>query len=68
MKGMTILPMTRTDPNDSKREVFIFIDIDLRPEYEREFYEDVGEFRKYYRSLRSMNGLIAEARRRQYGN
>lgn len=56
---------TKQDPNDYKREVIVFIYTDEIPKLEQEWRlaRAVGDLRKYHRSLKIVNRLVAEARK-----
>jgi len=53
LNGMIVLT-TRDDPNDYKREVFVFIDTKERPELEVAWRENIGGYRSYYASLKTV--------------
>jgi len=53
LNGMVVLT-TRDDPNDYKRQIFIFIDIAERPDLEQAWQDNTGDFRSYYASLKTV--------------
>jgi hypothetical protein len=58
---------TRQDPNDYKREVVVFLlDADI-PELEVEWRKGTptGELKTYHRSLKIVNRLVNEARKKR---
>lgn len=62
MMGMTPVT-TRDDPNDHKREVFVFIDAPERPQYEEDWRNDKGGYRSYFTSLKTMQHMLRRRRR-----
>lgn len=61
MKGMTLLT-TRQDPNDFKRQIFVFVDTLDRPTYEQEFLNDEGKFKTYFWALKSVQRVLFKDR------
>lgn len=56
-RGMAILT-TRDDPNDQKREIFVFIDTPERTQYESDWRDDKDGCRSYWRSLRTVKHTL----------
>ena len=55
------------DPNDYKREVCVFIYSDKIPQLEQDwrFGKAIGDLKKYHRSLKIVNRLVNEARKKR---
>lgn len=64
LQGMTPIT-TRDDPNDYKREVFIFIDVPEREQYEEDWKNDKGGYRTYYTSLKIVQHMLRRRRPRK---
>lgn len=62
-KGMVAVT-TRDDPNDYKREIFVFVDVPERPDYEQEWREDKTGHRSYYTSLKIVQHMLRGRKRR----
>lgn len=57
LRGMILLT-TRPDPNDRKRQIYVFVDDPIRHTLEAEFHEDVGEFKSYFWSLKTVQRML----------
>ena len=62
-RGMIVLA-TRDDPNDHKREIFVFVDVPERSEYEQEWRDNVGGHRSYYASLKTVQHKLRGRKRK----
>ena len=57
LRGLILLT-TRPDPNDRKRQIYVFVDDPIRPTLEAEFHDDVGEFKSYFWSLKAVQRML----------
>jgi hypothetical protein len=56
-RGMELLS-TIPDKFDRKRRAFVFVDIPERVQYEADWDKDIGGFRKYFKSLKTVQHMI----------
>jgi len=57
LRGLILLT-TRPDPNDRKRQIYVFVDDSNRPTLEAEFHDNVGEFKSYFWSLKTVQRML----------
>lgn len=57
LRGIILLT-TRPDPNDRKRQIYVFVDEDNIPVLEAEFHDDFGEFKSYFWSLKTVQRML----------
>lgn len=57
LRGIILLT-TRPDPNDRKRQIYVFVDEDNIPTLEAEFHEGFGEFKNYFWSLKAVQRML----------
>lgn len=61
LRGIILLT-TRPDPNDRKRQIYVFVDEDTIPGLEAEFHDDFGEFKSYFWSLKTVQRMLYKDR------
>lgn len=62
-RGMELLS-TIPDKYDRKRQAFVFIDIPERVQYEADWDADLGGYRSYYKSLKTVQHRLYPERKR----
>jgi len=61
LRGIILLT-TRPDPNDRKRQIYVFVDEDIIRTLEAEFADDFGEFKSYFWSLKAVQRMLYKDR------
>jgi hypothetical protein len=57
LRGIILLT-TRPDPNDRKRQIYVFVDEPGIAILEAEFSDDFGEFKSYFWSLKTVQRML----------